>query len=163
MKLLSLFEKGIDERIWVNSNGFYFPAFNSTLNGLVLIFHINQHLREGLGLRQIIDWCMFINSVSEDIITELLPLLKHTRMEKLALTVTAFCQMYLGLKKTIPGCESIEPQICENLKTYIIEKGNFGIKAGMRGKMASFSLLSKSKSDIFKRLQIGGLMYVQKA
>ena len=35
---------------------FTFPMLPDELNGLVLLTHINQHLENGLGLRQILDW-----------------------------------------------------------------------------------------------------------
>ena len=51
-ELLKLFEDGIDNRIWQVIEGEYkVPVLPPHLNGLVLIFHINQHLRSGLGLR----------------------------------------------------------------------------------------------------------------
>ena len=55
-KLLSLFEEGIDNRVWQEIDGYRFPVLPPILNGLVLIFHINQHIREGIGLRHVIDW-----------------------------------------------------------------------------------------------------------
>lgn len=33
-----------------------FPMLQEEMNGLVLLTHINQHLEEGLGLRQLLDW-----------------------------------------------------------------------------------------------------------
>ena len=158
-KLLALFENGIDHREWKTVEGHRFPALPTALNGLVLIFHINQHLRNGLGLRQIIDWMMYVNSLSDGEWEQFLPLLKETGMEKLALSVTAMCQKHLGLQKTIPGCESIDPEICDDLMAYIMEKGNFGRKVNntVDGRMASFSLSSTEHGGFFRRLQDGGL------
>ena len=66
-RLLECFEDGIDQREFRTIEGFTFPVFSETLNGLVLIFHINQHLREGLGLRQIVDWMMYLDRLPEHI------------------------------------------------------------------------------------------------
>ena len=57
-ELITLFDRGIDDRRWKDIDGYKFPVLSDPLNGLVLIFHINHHLRSGLGLRQIIDWMM---------------------------------------------------------------------------------------------------------
>ena len=35
-------------------------------NGLVLLGHINQHLEEGLGLRQILDWALYVDKALDD-------------------------------------------------------------------------------------------------
>ena len=38
-----------------------FPSLSWKQNGMKRIWHIRQHLYNGLGLRQIIDWMMFVN------------------------------------------------------------------------------------------------------
>lgn len=152
-KLLKKFEDGIDKREWHTTENYRFPVLPPLLNGLVLIFHIDQHLREGLGLRQIIDWMMYVNSLSSNTWEELLPLLQTNGVEKLALTVTMMCQKYFGLHPIVED-ESLPT---EKLMTYIMEKGNFGRKAGLKGKTATFSLFSTEKGGFFIRLQKGGL------
>ena len=157
-QLLTLFEDGIDQRIWrVTAGSNKFPVFPPFLNGLVLIFHINQHLRSGLGLRQIIDWMMYVNQLSTTQWEELKTMLQRVGMEKLALTTTAMCQRYLGLKSCFPGCETVNPLICDELMGFILAKGNFGKKAGLDGKMEMFSLLATERGGFFRRLQAGGL------
>ena len=154
-RLLSLFEDGIDQRVYAESNGYRFPVLSTTLNGLVLVFHINHHLREGLGLRQIIDWMMYVNTLSDKEWNELLPFLRETGMEKLALTVMVMCQRHLGLRKIVED----EDDLCEKLLAYIMDKGNFGRKAGIEGKIASFSLTTKGAKNFFRRLQDNGMYH----
>ena len=156
-ELLSLFESGIDNRVWATTEGNRFPVLPPPINGLVLIFHINQHLRSGLGLRQIIDWLMYVNQLSTEQWEELKPLLQRTGMERLALTTTAMCQRYLGLKPYFPGTEEVDTSLCDEFMAYILAKGNFGRKAGVDGKMESFSFWSTERGGLFKRLQAGGL------
>ncbi len=153
-KRMLLFEEGIDKREWHEMEGYRFPVFPSVLNGLVLIFHIDQHLRSGLGLRQIIDWMMYINSLPAEQLEELIPLLKSTGVEKLALTVTVMCQQYLGLRKIVKEEASFPT---EKLMAYILEQGNFGRKQGIDGNIASFGLSCTEKGGFFRRLQEGGL------
>ena len=152
--LISLFEKGIDQRELRSIENFTFPVLPYDLNGLVLIFHINQHLRTGLGLRQIIDWMMYVNQLSEEQWNELGCLLKETGMERLAYTVTLMCQRYLGLRTIVENDDTLP---CDELLDYIMDKGNFGRKAAEEGKIASFILTENSPVKFFKRLQSGGL------
>ena len=155
-KLLSLFENGIDNREFREIEGFRFPVLPADLNGLVLMFHINHHLRSGLGLRQIIDWMMYINILPENIRQEkLFPILRDTGLEKLTLTVTVMCQKYLGLRTIVED----DPELpYEDLMEYIINKGNFGRKAGEKSKIESISLEMSNPVRAFKRLQKGGLL-----
>ena len=156
-ELISFFEEGIDNRELKETEGFVFPVLPVDLNGLVLIFHINQHLRSGLGLRQIIDWMMFMDKLPEGVWEEkMLPVLRKTGMEKLALTVTAMCQKYLGLKTIV---DNIDDYPCDELMDYIMEKGNFGRKDETRNRVASFSLTSTDIKSVFRRLQTGGLTH----
>ena len=154
-ELLALFENGIGDRVWKCTEGCRFPVLPEELNGLVLIFHINQHLREGLGLRQIIDWMLYVRQLSLDRWDELRSVLKRMGMEKLALTVNAMCGKYLGMDMLSPETDDALP--VEELMGYILEKGNFGRKAGVEGKEAAFALSSTEKGGFFRRLQAGGL------
>lgn len=148
-KLLCLFEEGIDHRVWHDIDGCRFTTLPPLQNGLVLIFHINQHLREGLGLRQIIDWMMYVNQLSAAQWEELRGMLQRVDMEKLALTTTRMCQMYFGLKLCFPGCEEVAPMLCDDLMAFILSKGNFGRKAGLDGKIEAFSLSATEKGGFF--------------
>ena len=149
-ELNALFDNGITNREIKQVGSFSFPVLPSDLNGLVLLFHINQHLRSGLGLRQIIDWMMYLDKNGID---RLLPLLRKTEMEKFAFTVTAMCQKYLGLKTIIPMKDDYP---CDELMEFILSKGNFGRKSGEKGKIASVFLDMSNPIRVFKRLQAGG-------
>ena len=154
-KWMSFFKDGIDHKEFRTIGDFTFPVFHEVLNGLVLIFHVNQHLREGLGLRQIIDWMMYINQLSESVWQEqMIPMLEQTGMKTLAFTVTSLCQTYLGLR---PIVENPEEYPYEALMGLVIEKGNFGRKAGINGRTVAFVISSTEKGSFFRRLQAGGL------
>ena len=149
--LISLFEKGIDERETGYAGPFSFPVLPKDLNGLSLVFHIDQHLRSGLGLRQVIDWMMFVNAHGG--YESMRPMLKNTGTELLADTLTAMCRKYLGLRE--PAEDSgVYP--CDELMEYITEKGNFGRKSGITGKAASAFLQTEGPVGFFRRLQTIG-------
>lgn len=152
-KRIAFFEEGIDQREWHEMEGYRFPVLPREHNGLVLILHINQHLRSGLGLRQIIDWMMYVYKLPPDEWGELQTLLKESGMLKLAWTVTALCQRYLGLRKIVEDDTDLP---VDELLEFILEKGNFGRKVGIDGDIAHFGMAS-SANGFFKCLQVGGI------
>ena len=135
-----ILEKAIDQREYRELNGYSFPVLPEVENGLVLLGHINQHLkRDNLGLRQIIDWEMYCYSVmgDEEKKKEFVSIAKEIGLLKLAVNVTRMCEKHLGLPKTFLSTEAIKAKkrndladeeiidkLLENLLTY----GNFGIK-----------------------------------
>lgn len=151
-QLLSIFENGINNRVWHTIGNAEFPALPDDLNGLVLLFHINQHLRTGLGHRQILDWMMYIHKNKN--LNDIMPMIRATGMERLALTVTIMCQKYWGLPSTI---EETGDYPCDDLMEYIITNGNFGNKKGEEEKIATVSLDTSNPVRLFSRLQRGGL------
>ena len=98
------------------------------INGIVLLEHINQHLENGIGLRQIIDWMMFVNKcLPDEKWSEFYPLACNIGLDKLAITVTRMCEIYLGLPSR-EWCASANLKLCEELIEYILSCGNFGVK-----------------------------------
>lgn len=69
------------------------------------------------------------------------------------------CQRYLGLTRTLPGCETISPELCDAFMDHIREVGNFGVKGGLSFKTTSFVVETswRGKGAVLKRLQAGGL------
>ncbi len=99
------------------------------MNGLVLLEHIGQHLNEGIGLRQIVDWMMFVQNCLDDDMwnNTFFKLSEKIGLSRLAITVTRMCQKYLGLsEKGITWCKNAEDETCQELFEYIISCGNFG-------------------------------------
>ena len=98
------------------------------INGLVLLEHISQHMEHGLGLRQIIDWMMFVNKcLPDEKWPEFEEKANNIGLKTLAIVTTRMCELYLGL----PGrnwCEEADIQTCEQLMEYIMACGNFGNK-----------------------------------
>lgn len=86
---------------WCDVDGFLVPVLPALENGLVLLAHVNQHLGSGLGLRQILDWQMFVRAYADDAFwcDGFQQAAQSIGMEKLAVTVTALCQRYLGLQE----------------------------------------------------------------
>ena len=78
------------------------------INGLVLLEHISQHLEHGLGLRQIIDWMMFVEKcLPDDKWEEFETMAKGIGLKRLAVITTRMCEIYLGLSKK-KWCENAD-------------------------------------------------------
>ncbi len=98
-------------------------------NGLVLLSHISQHLENGLGLRQIVDWMMFVRSRLDDNkwYSSFMKKAEITGFKTLAEITTKMCQKHLGLsEENITWCKDADEEVCDALMEYVIECGNFG-------------------------------------
>ena len=98
-------------------------------NGLVLLAHIDQHMRVGLGLRQVIDWMMFVDRKLDDgwWQREFGDWARILKLDQEAIVLTRMCQMYLGLREEeITWCAGADETLCYDLVCRILKSGNFG-------------------------------------
>ena len=107
------------------------------INGLVLIDHVNQHLEEGIGLRQIIDWMMFVDKClrNDTDWNEFEKLAEETGLKRLAVTTTRMCEIFLGLSEH-DWCAQADKELCSNLIDYVMKCGNFGNKKNEEEELA---------------------------
>ena len=106
-----------------------FPMLPWQQNGLELIWHFRVHLYNGIGLRHVIDWMMFVNACLDDkSFREYGPVLEKSGLLLLAKIVARMCQLYLGLPETITWCKDVDDTICTELMDFIMDQGNFGHK-----------------------------------
>ena len=129
------------------------------INGLVLLAHIAQHLEGGLGLRQIIDWMMYVDKCLQD---EKWPAFQDNAreigLEKLAITTTRMCHLYLGLPiKNIHWADSADSDLCYELMDFVLACGNFGRKQGTSNKVAMIVSQNQGVISLFKNLQQRGV------
>ena len=145
-----------------NLEGYSFPILPTLENGLTLLQHINQHLEDGLGLRQILDWVLYVDKALDDDAWEqdFAPIADRLGLEKLAIVVTRMCQLYLGLRPDITWCAGAEDKVCHRLMDYIMEQGNFGRK-GDTDSHKSVKALSAMQNipAFFRRLQNFGMIH----
>lgn len=129
--LQQVIAKKMDSLDMIRIDEYEVPVLPDLENGIVLLLHIVKHLKNGLGLRQIIDWMMYVDKKLHDDVwySKMQPLLQKTKYEKLAKSVTRMCQLYLGLEQeNITWCVDISESVCTKLMDYIMEQGNFGRK-----------------------------------
>lgn len=117
-------------RSW-NDNGVpvFLPSAN---NDVIIIFnHIINHLfLEGVGLRQICDWCRLLWTYRSDLDVRLL----ETRIRKMGMMTEwkAFYNLasrYLGMPDLVEGllaCDSRFDNKADRIMEYVLENGNFG-------------------------------------
>ena len=138
--------------------GTSFPMLPKLANGLVLLGHMVQHLKSGLGLRQVIDWMMYVDRVLHDGFweAEFQAAAREVRLEKLAIVVTRMCQKYLGLTTDdITWCADADEQLCDDLIENLLVSGNFGRRNG-DGNRVEFVTASIKRDGLFQRLQRSG-------
>lgn len=155
-------EKRLDDLIIRNINASH--KLPDLINGLVLIQHINQHLENGLGFRQIIDWMMYVNEcLPDEKWVSFQPLVKDIGLEKLAIVITRMCEIYLGLPERT-WCSKVDVELCSRLMDYIFNSGNFGNK-----KVESSNIIprifafSNNLKGAFRALQNKGLLHMKLA
>ena len=145
-----------------------FPVLPPLGNGLVLIAHIRQHLLDenhSLGLRQIIDWMMYVNKYSGRIMEtgcswdeSFLTLAESYRLDTLAITVTYICSKMLGLPNAPGWCDKADKETAEELLDLIMISGNFGSKREYNNTSVKSGLVLYKHDGILKRLQNRGLV-----
>lgn len=138
-------------------NNTTFPMLPKLENGLILLAHLRQHLYSGLGLRQVLDWMMYVTKVLDDPFwtSAFQPEAKKLGMEKLAVTAAHLCQMYFGLDAELKWCAHADEQLCNRLLDSIIISGNFGHANGT-GKRVEKTIINLRKEGLFKYLQAAG-------
>ena len=116
--------KHLDDLIIENINPSH--VLPDMINGLVLLEHISQHLENGLGLRQIMDWMLFVDKcLPDEKWPEFQKIAKETGMETLGIVTTKMCELYLGLPKR-NWCQKADENLCAELMEYVLACGNFG-------------------------------------
>ena len=149
--------KYLDDLIIENINDSH--ALPDDINGLVILEHINQHLEKGLGLRQIIDWMMFVDKcLPDDKWPSFRNYAKSIGLETLAVVTTRMCELYLGLSRR-EWCARADEKHCMQLMDYILSCGNFGYaRAENIGTADNVFYHGKNLKDLFALLQNRGMV-----
>lgn len=135
-----------------------FPVLPAEINGLVLIDHIRSHLYSGLGLRQIIDWMMYVHTFPDEQMwtDRLAPLVREAGLEVLATTGTKMCKLWLGLCGDITWCDNADEETAVQLMEMIFHSGNFGRKEQDEDSPMKGIIMESSKHGVFHYLQVTG-------
>lgn len=141
------------ERIRENIQETEFWMLPEQENGLVLLVHIHQHLLEGLGLRQIIDWMMYVHACLDNEGWEKFrPYAQELGLEKLARAATRLCVLYFGLEADWCGEDD---RAANMLLDNINQSGNFGHVHG-GGRNVERVMVNIKRQGILHYLQKAG-------
>lgn len=109
---------------------FYIP--DDFHHGLILLLHMQHHLlSEGIGLRHLCDWAVFVNTFTEETFMSVFqkPLKKAGLWEfAKAMSLTA----HVGLGLPYKNWMGEEMELAEALLSDVITGGNFGVKDEQR-------------------------------
>ena len=141
--------------------GHTFPTLPEAINGLVLLDHIRHHIYGGLGIRQIIDFMMFINAQEQ--LDDFLQLVKKARLYTFLKVLIKMCVKYFGLPDRFTFCEDADDDLAEEFLNTVLSGGNFGRKDPYQYKPMESLALSVREKGIFSFLQTAGLQNWQAA
>ncbi len=98
-------------------------------HGLILLLHTASHLtHEGVGLRHLCDWAVFVNSFSDDDFISLFEKpLKEMGLWRFAQLLTLCCVRYLGCDAKAWAGEN-DDALLDGIVSDILNGGNFGLK-----------------------------------
>lgn len=106
------------------------PVMPLTLESVFLLGHMVYHVyEEGLGLRQVVDYAMFLNKSYADIDKELHEeWLQKMNMKRAHKIFVRICEKYLGVSTEICGYSysTAELKFADELMEDIMRVGNFG-------------------------------------
>lgn len=134
-----------------------FPMLDDQINGIVLLAHINQHLEEGLGLRHIVDWVMYVkHSLSDENWIAFKQRTDLLGLTTLAKVIAKLGQKYLGLSHDIKWCQDASDETVDALLAYAFECGNFGKKDVANNTVIMIMSHGRGIKGFFRNLQRRG-------
>ena len=148
---------GIANKEIVKFGSIEFPVLPKLPNGLVLLDHMRNHLQSGLGLRQVVDWMMYVNAELSDEFwfKEFSSVVDSLGLTRFAIVVTRMCQLFLGLSNNITWCKNADDDVCKKLLDLIFKSGNFGCKTG-KGMSVELVRSQIREHGLFRWLQLAG-------
>ena len=135
--------------------GHTFPTLPGDINGLVLLDHIRHHIYGGLGIRQIIDFMMFI--AAQEQLDDFLQLVREAGLYTFLKVLTKMCVKYFGLPDRFAFCLDADDDLAEQLLNTVLSGGNFGRKDPYQYKPMESLALSMREKGVFSFLQAAGL------
>ena len=120
-------------------------------HGLVLLLHTCCHLTsEGIGLRQLCDWAVFVSSFSDDEFCQVFEAeLKSVGLWRFAQVLTKTSVNYLGCK-SFSWAEEIDDEVAEEFIKGVFKNGNLGQKNPTSMQESLFSAEIGDKKSVIK-------------
>lgn len=156
-RIIEEMNRFIEERQDVIVNDMRFPVLSDTHQALMLLLHKERHmLEDGIGLRQLCDWCTFVGGETSSHWEEgTLELLGECGLLTYAKVLTKACVKYLGLNcKSAPWCEDVDEKLADAMIMEVFRGGSMGKaeQEGMSGLFIDRSVLGQSIQSRMKGL-----------
>jgi len=106
-----------------------FPVLNESNQALALLLHMIRHMfDEGIGLRQLSDWAMYVaNADPACFENTTIPMLKDCGLLQYAKVATKCCISYLGLPDfQLRWCQDVDEEASWLFLTAVFNGGNMG-------------------------------------
>lgn len=128
----SFLENATDAAVTEEIPPYSFKVLSTPHQAVALLLHMERHmLHDGIGLRQLCDWAVFVNKKTDNDYWEkhIQPVLRQCGLLRFAQSLTKICVLYLGLKQDkCTWCVETEKKICDELMESILRSGNMGRK-----------------------------------
>ncbi len=133
-RLRTLLSDTVDTAVTAELNGCAFPVPDAFHQALILLLHMQQHMREGgLGLRQVSDFALFAAREWDGALSaRLMPVLREVGLFRFAAAMCTLSVRYLGLPIS-PFGEAAESELADALFADFLESGNFGAGSDYAG------------------------------
>ena len=143
--LIDFFSHGLDNVEYVKVDKYSFPVLPTLQNGMTLLIHFAGHMREGVGIRHLLDWMVYAEHYLSDQYWEehFCAEAEKVHLKELAKVMTKVCQRCFGLNNDLTWCKDADSSLCRQLLEYLINEGDFGKKGAFENR--GVKLLSESK------------------
>lgn len=113
-------------------------------HGLILLLHTQQHLLcEGIGLRHICDWAVFVHGMGEDFTTLFAEALEELGLWRFARILSLVAVQAVGLPEAAwMAVDPSDRETSEELLHDVLDGGNFGVKDTDRSRVYESYLIS---------------------
>ncbi|MBQ3063781.1 MAG: nucleotidyltransferase family protein [Clostridia bacterium] len=127
-RVTALLADTLDTARHVALGGACFPIPALQNQAIILLLHMQQHLREGgLGLRQLMDWTLFLaNDLTAEAHVPLAEALAEIGLLRFAEAVTTAAVRHLGLAPEKSPFDACDSALADALFADILAAGNFG-------------------------------------
>lgn len=155
--VLDLFEDLIRESIPTKTDSATFMRPSPLHHGLILLLHTQQHLLcEGIGLRHICDWAVFVQAMGDGFTDLFRKTLEDVGLWHFARVLSLVAVKAAGLPPKTWMTEDPEDQkTAEELLADVLEGGNFGYKDADRSRVYESQLIMGKSPENVKRSRIG--------
>ena len=127
--ILSLFDDLLERSRPVTWDGQTMVLPDPFHHALIMLLHTANHMTAGgVGLRHLLDWLVFVNSMPEEKFRALLePTLRRIGLWQFACVLSAVGTQLFGCAPR-SFCETVSPELALGLLRDIFDGGNFGVK-----------------------------------